>query len=301
MHEITARKSKVITDSAFKGYDYCINPYVGCQMGCSFCYVRFFIKDPDHAWGEFVRIRKHIDEKLPKEIEKLENVRLVFGTMTDPYMPLEKKHRITRTALTHILNNVEHFDKIGIFTRSPVVLDDIDLISKLPRARVHVSISPFENDIIKKLEPITIPLKTRFNMVKKLKEAGIRVHVNIAPCLPVYSDKVIEYLAKEIGKLNVDEFFIDPVQPYGDSLTAITEALTDDPDWEFVSPLLQKGAKKPYSEWKESFRLKWQKAWEEHGSKNTLAIWSDHENRVWRKLISNESMDPRMYGDDLEP
>lgn len=298
MHTKTATKSKLLMKTGFKGYDICINPYVGCQMGCKFCYVRFFVKDDAHEWGDFVRIREHVKTKLPKELAVVsEDARLVLGTMTDPYMPLEKVHRITRSALESILKSGK-FSKVGIFTRSPVILDDIDLIKKLPRVRVHVSISPFQDDMLRKLEPIAIPRKTRLDMIKKLKDAGIRVHCNVAPAMPYYSEIGIPELAKELGKLKIDEFFVDPIQAYKNAYDSVSSTLEDDPNWEGVSETLLD--KQRYIGWKIDFKAQWRAAWAKHGSKNTLAIWSDHENKVWRNLLTDESMDHKLYGDDLD-
>src|SRR5271157_4654128 len=91
-----ARRGHIITTSTFKGYDHCLNPYVGCQFGCSYCYVRFFIKDSKKPWGEFVRTRNHIITNLSKELATIAGRRLVLGTMTDPYQPQERRSRLTR-------------------------------------------------------------------------------------------------------------------------------------------------------------------------------------------------------------
>lgn len=330
----TASKgSPLITKSGFKGYDHCLNPYVGCGFGCSFCYVRFFIKDPTHEWGNFVRVREHIRTKLSNELGKPErgdpiiktnkngkeykspgpiltdsdgnpilkykDKRLVIGTMTDPYQPIERKHRIMRKTLEILIEN-PIFSKVGIFTRSPIVLEDLDLIAKLPRARVHYSLSPFPKNVLQKLEPIAITIDRRLKTIQALKDSGIRVHVNVAPSVPIYSDDpglTIE-LAKRLGKIGIDEFFVDPVQPYNESFTRMSEVLHNDPDWKKVADILQD--KEVYLTWKQAYWDKWRHAWSQFGSANTLAIWSDHENHVWRKLVSGEEMDPKLYGDDLE-
>ena len=325
------KSSPLISRSSFNGYDVTINPYVGCSFGCSFCYVRFFVKDKKHDWGKFLRIRYHIKDKLPRELRKpmrviglayttpkgkkahrpgppaideygetileYEDKRLVIGTMTDPYQPIERKVRVMRKTL-EILLDYPIFSKIGIFTRSPIILEDLELIKQLPRPRVHYSISPYAQDIIQKLEPIGIQTSRRLDTIRKLKDAGIRVHVNVAPCLPGYSEEMTEYLAEELGKIGVDEFFIDPVQPYGEALAAMRENMKEDPRWPAVEKIL---ADKPvYLHWKQGYWDQWKDAWSRLGSPHTLAIWSDHEHKVWKKLVSGESMDRRLYGDDLE-
>lgn len=322
--------SPIISKTGFKGYDYCLNPYVGCGFGCSFCYVRFFVKDPEHEWGNFVRVRKHVHTKLTNELKKpkrdlgelkknkngknyrtvgkpqkdanglpvllFKDKRVVIGTMTDPYQPIERKNRITRTVLKKLLDTPV-FSKVGIFTRSPIILEDLDLIKQLPRARIHYSISPFPTDIMQKLEPLAIRTERRLDTIKKIKDAGIRVHVNVAPAIPHYSEQMTEYLAKEIGRIGVDEFFVDPVQPYNQAFKKMNEVLKDDEHWAAVAKVIDK--KEDYLIWKNRYWNDWKREWAKHGSEETLPIWSDHENHVWRNLISGEHMDPTMYGDDL--
>lgn len=322
LHIVDATTSSpLLSKTGFKGYDICLNSYVGCAFGCSFCYVRFFIKDKEYDWGDFLRIRRHVATKLPKELRKPkraapvggrageilrdsagqpllehEGKRLVIGTMTDPYQPAERQARVTRAALKIILDN-PILSKVGIFTRSPIVLEDLDLITKLPRARVHYSISPFPLETIRKLEPIGIQTSRRLQSIKALKEAGLRVHVNVAPAIPIYSERVTEELAQEIGKLGVDEFFVDPVQPYDESFKRMRECLQGEATWPQVEQIVTEKAR--YLAWKQQYWDSWKEAWGKYGSPNTLAIWSDHENHVWRKLISGEHMNPQLYGDDL--
>lgn len=295
-----ATRSSVITKSTFSGYDFCLNPYVGCQFGCAYCYVRFFVKDKDAEWGEFVRVRKHVKDKLPKELPKIAGKRLVLGTMTDPYQPAERTHRITRTALEKILEAKQKPAKVGIFTRSPIVLDDIDLIRQLPRARVHYTITPYDRDVLVKLEPIAVRTEKRFEVVKKLKQAGIRVHVNIAPVIPYLSDHLTQQFADGLADAGVDEFFVDPMQAYRDSFDATFRAISDLPQWEAIKETMLDKTK--YDAWKMQYSAGWLKAWSKYKDRPILPIWSDHANgRLWVDMRTCTLMDNDVYGDDLAP
>lgn len=294
-----ANPGKLITKSLFKNYDLCLNPYVGCQFGCRYCYVRFFVKDKELDWGEFVRTRDHIETKLPKELTKLEpNRRLVLGTMTDPYQPQERKSRLTRMALQKIIAAKDKFNKVGIFTRSPIVLDDIDLIKQLPRARVHFTITPYDPEVLKKLEPIAVATERRFETCAKLKEAGIRVHVNVAPALPVLSEDLTEEFAKKLSKAQVDEFFVDPMQAYGESLDATKEAMQTDARWPQIEKIITD--KDAYLDWKSEYRKQWYEAWKQHGNPKTFAIWMDHVTKAMENMATGEELDHRYYADDID-
>ena len=313
-----ATKSALLTKTNFRGYDTCLNPYVGCQFGCKYCYVRFFVKDEEKEWGDFVRIRDHLNEKLPKEIEKgyiriangkikkpdgtsqtlfktipNEQNRLVLGTMTDPYMPIERKHRLTRTALQHL--SKAGYKKIGIFTRSPIVLDDLEIIKTLPNARIHYSITPYEPEILHMLEPIAIKTERRWETIKKIKEAGVKVNVNIAPCIPLYSDQLIDEFCKKLAEAKVDEFFLDPIQAYDQSFKATKEALQNHEQWAKAETIILD--KHEFLEWKQEYHDRWKEAWKNNDNNYTLPIWCDHVNHVWQNLSTGEALNPRRYND----
>ena len=308
-----ATRGKLLTKSTFSGYDVCMNPYVGCEFGCSYCYVRFFIKDDTKPWGEFVRVREHLEEKLPKEIAKgvvnlgkgrsiaVNEARLVLGTMTDPYQPAEIKHRITRAALAALLHkDAPKFKKVGIFTRSPLVLQDVDLIRQLPNARVHFTVTPFPPDLLRVIEPYSPTTERRWDVVKKLKEAGIRTHVNVSPVMPGMSEEYIETFVEKLIELKVDEYFVDPMQPYKESFDAFREACKKVPriSWQEIENTMTNRVE--YGTWKMTYLGRWQaaRAKLQHKMPEQLPIWSDHEHRVWVDMRTSTPMSRRTYGDE---
>jgi DNA repair photolyase len=330
-----ANRAKLIVPTGFKGYDVCLNSYVGCQFGCRYCYVRFFVKDDDYEWGEFVRLRAHID-KLPWELNgsdlrlpsgkvprldpdgqpilkdgkqvmrtvyrllPQERARLVIGTMTDPYQPQEGKYRLTRAALDALLGLKTQLNKVGIFTRSPTILDDLDRIVLLPRKRVHFTITPYAPSILKKIEPIAIPTERRFETVRALKKAGVRVHVNVAPALPLISDDFTEEFAARLAELKVNEFFVDPMQPYTESFKAIDEAMRGEKIWAEVRRIVNDPH--AFQDWKDTYRAAWERAWRKvrRRSPKTMPIYSDHVRHVWTDMRTGEQMDFKIYGDEIK-
>ena len=325
-----AAKSNLIMPSLFNNYDLCINTYVGCEFGCTYCYVRFTVKDKEKEWGEFVRVRDHVKDKLAKELNKgyvlvpsgvrtpildedgqptgktkvvktplqLSESRLVIGTMTDPYQPAEKKFRITRHALSILLEHSNRPKKIGIFTRSPLVLQDLDLITKLPQGRVHFTITPYPTEVMRAIEPISPLTASRWSVIKRLKDAGIRVHVNVAPIMPVISESLIDEWAKRLAELKVDEYFVDPMQCYANSWQAFKDALNDKPYWPQIESIMQD--KQKYLDWKFDYLEKWNasRIKYQHLAPDQLPIWSDHENHVWIDMRTGEQMDKRCYNNN---
>jgi DNA repair photolyase len=265
-----------------------MNTYVGCQMGCAYCYVRFFIKDKTHDWGYFVRLRHHVKDKLKNELMQWGGTRLVIGTMTDPYQPLERKHRITRAALQIINRSPVKPDKVGIFTRSPLIVQDAKEIAKLPDPRVHFSVSAFEDEHLHKIEPIGIPNRKRFGALRQLAKFPIKLHVSLAPCIPGLSEDVVEGVIKEMGQLSLHEFFIDPIQPYRPAFAKLHELLKGDPAWEAGRWVLN--SKDNYRAWKKEFRELCQKLWKKHGNEKTTPIWCDHANGVREHLLTGANL-----------
>ena len=288
-----ASRGKLITDTGFQGFDLALNPYVGCQFGCSFCYVRFFVKDKQEPWGQFVRTRDHIPARIPKEISKVAGKRIVLGTMCDPYQPQERKSRLTRQALQLLASAQNPPSKVGIFTRSPIVLDDLALIASLPGAQVHCTVSPVPRDAMTLMEPIPVRTEARWEVVRKLKAAGIRVHVNIAPSMPILSDPLVEENVRRLADLRVDEFFVDSMQPYSESLAATSVAMASHPDWPAVVKIVKDKAE--YAKWKKRHRHDWMATWKRFGQPEALPIWCDHETRVWEDMRTGAAMDPKAY------
>lgn len=321
--ETIAPKTGVVTKTGFNNYDVCINPYVGCEFGCSYCYVRFFVKDKQKEWGEFVRIREHIASKLPKELAKgffrlidgkdedgdkkyrnllVQDARLVIGTMTDPYQPKEVKHRVTRSALQILLRaDLPKFKKVGIFTRSPLVLQDLDLIKQLPRPRVHFTITPYPAQVMRVIEPYSPATERRWDTIRKLKEAGVRVHINVAPVMPTISEEFVEEWVKRLVEIGVDEYFVDPMQPYKESFDAFREGCAKIPglEWDKIEKVMTD--RDSYLDWKYDYFQRWNtvRVKYQHLAPNQLPIWCDHENKVWVDMRSGEQMDQKNYGDDI--
>lgn len=331
-----ANRSKIVTKSTFNNYDACINPYVGCEFGCSYCYVRFFVKDPVLPWGEFVRVRAHIEDSLPKELSKgffkfqdgrqskldesgnqclddknvpisvpkhkiikIQDTRLVLGTMTDPYQPKENKFKLTRKVLEILLRpGTTQFQKVGIFTRSPLVLRDLDLIKQLPKARVHFTITPLPHDIMRVIEPFSSLVQRRWDTIRKLKEAGIRVHVNVSPVIPMMSEPLIDEWVQNLVDIGCDEYFVDPMQPYADSFEAFKQACATIPslDWNKIQSIMTN--KNAYLDWKFDFFQQWNNKRKQiqHLAPDQLPIWSDHENKIWVDMRTGQQMDRRSYG-----
>lgn len=98
-------KSKTILSKTGLPADYVINPYVGCLHACAYCYARFMKRFTGHRepWGQFLDIKINAPELLEKEIRKKKKGKVMFSSVTDPYLPLERKYQLTRQCLKILL------------------------------------------------------------------------------------------------------------------------------------------------------------------------------------------------------
>jgi len=169
--------------SRSKIYRYVVNPYTGCQHGCSYCYARFMKRVTGHRepWGEFVDVKVNAPELLRNEIRRKSKGRVWISGVCDPYQPLEQKYRLTRQCLAIL---VENNWPVIIQTRSPLVLRDLDIIREAGDIEVGLSITTANDDIRKLFEPHAPPIPDRIQALDELHRAGVRTYAMIAPVLP---------------------------------------------------------------------------------------------------------------------
>lgn len=175
-------QSKTILSSS-KIYDYAINPYVGCQHGCSYCYARFVKRFSGHKepWGEFVDVKINAADLLEVEIDKKKRGSVWISGVCDPYQPLEGKYELSRKCLEIL---ARHDWPVIIQTRSPLVLRDIEIIKKAPEIEVGFSITTADDDIRKLFEPHAPAIEARIETLEKLHRSGVKTYAMIAPVLP---------------------------------------------------------------------------------------------------------------------
>ncbi len=182
-------------------FDRSVNAYRGCEHGCIYCYAR-----PSHAYHDlspgldFERVlfaKPNAADLLRKTLARpgYKAATIAIGTNTDPYQPIERSYRITRGILNLM---VETLHPIVITTKSARVVEDIDYLAQLANKQltgVAISVTSLDAKLARILEPRASSPMTRLAAVRKLSEAGIYVHVNIAPVIPAITDNEIEAIA----------------------------------------------------------------------------------------------------------
>jgi DNA repair photolyase len=175
-------KAKTIL-SRSQVYDYALNPYVGCQHNCVYCYARFMKRFTGHRekWGEFVDAKINAPELLAQEVRRKKVGRVWISGVCDPYQPVEKKYLLTKRCLSILAENGWPFT---VQTKSPFVLRDLGILKRSGDAEVGFTITTAEENIRKIFEPGAPPSDERIAALATLHAAGIRTFAMIAPILP---------------------------------------------------------------------------------------------------------------------
>jgi DNA repair photolyase len=177
------------------GFNWSLNPYMGCVHRCTFCYVRAFERRADRPsddrYGASIRVKTNVADVLRKELARAswEGEQVTIGAATDPYQPAEGRYKLTRACLEVLRDAANPF---SIITRGPMIVRDVDLlVEAAQRADVSVtfSVPTLDVDIWRRTEPGTAAPHQRLRALKELVAAGIRVGVGMAPILPGLSDK----------------------------------------------------------------------------------------------------------------
>lgn len=192
--------------------EYSMNPYQGCEHGCSYCFAR-----PTHEfWGlsagtDFERkimVKKNAPELLEKFFQKRNYVpkTIMLSGNTDCYQPAEKKFEITRKILQICL---EYRHPISILTKNALVLRDLDLLIPMAEQNlvsVSFSIPTINEEIRRKMEPRTSTAKNKIKAIEILTENIIPVGVMVAPVIPgLTSDESLKIL-KTVSEAGAQSF-----------------------------------------------------------------------------------------------
>jgi DNA repair photolyase len=201
----------IINKSGISGVDYAVNPYIGCSHGCRYCYARFMTRwyHKGEKWGTFVDVKKNALDCIKEEAPRKKLGTILFSSVTDPYQPVEKKYRITRSLLECLLD----FDfPVEILTKSSLVIRDLDLISELTHSEVGLTITCYDEAVRKAFEPRASSVIDRLTALEKFSEIGVPTFVFLGPLLPFLSedgiDELLNSIASKVGRVIVDRLNI---------------------------------------------------------------------------------------------
>jgi len=185
-----------------------LNPYVGCEFGCSYCYARDTHRyqveravdqtpeasSPLPAWQAFeqrILVKTEAAAALSRTLDptKLAGQTLVIGTATDPYQPAERTFGLTRQILETLVGHRGY--NIGLITKSPLITRDIDILQQLSRQHdvsINISLISANARLVRRLERRSPVPQARLKALAKLTAAGLNAGIMMAPILPGLTD-----------------------------------------------------------------------------------------------------------------
>ena len=201
---------------------YSINPYRGCEFACRYCYARYThefmapkkgvagtvavdLRSPE-AFERVIFLKQNAAWLLEQELRKIDPAEeIALGTATDPYQPIERRARITRSLLEVFARHSGY--RLGIISKSRLITRDIDLLTKIAERNtlvVHTTITTLDAALARILEPRAPRPDLRFEAVRKLRAAGLTAGILCSPLLPGITDSeaaidAMAARAKEVG------------------------------------------------------------------------------------------------------
>jgi len=200
------RVKQALSRSGLPDIDYALNPYAGCFHACIYCYGRSYTRYRDAAenWGSVIYVKENLIDVLRREVRKLRRGVVGIATITDPYQPIEAREKLTRGSVELLL---KHGFRVDIQTKSPLILRDIDILTKwIKFVEVGFTITTLREDIAEVIEPRAPKPSSRAMALEKLASEGISTWVFLGPIIPSVNDqeeslKEVVELAGETGSL----------------------------------------------------------------------------------------------------
>lgn len=210
--------SRALEPSGLHGSNYyTINPYVGCVIGCRFCYaqsplasMRRLLGLADHAWGAYVEVRSNLDKVLADEIESLEPLPIKFcPIVADAYQAAEKAELVTRRCLEVLAASArsgrarDPWPAI-VLTRSTLITRDAGLLADIPESWAGVSLPTIDDAVRRHFEPRAASVEQRLEILASLRAAGVSTLAVVQPIMAGSIDALADALAEHVDAVVVD-------------------------------------------------------------------------------------------------
>ena len=185
------------------GMSYSLNPYAGCEHGCIYCYAR----NVHEYWGysagldfeQKILVKKNAPKLLHKFLlhPKWDATPIMLSGNTDCYQPAEQTYRLTR-GLLEVCN--EFNQPVGILTKNSWILKDKDVLQEMGKKQIvsaMVSITSFNEDLRRTMEPRTTTAKQKLKVINELSKAGVRMGIMMGPMIPGLNEHEMQRIMKE--------------------------------------------------------------------------------------------------------
>jgi DNA repair photolyase len=213
------------------GFDWTCNPYLGCSFGCTYCYAMFLPQNrrPREEWGKWFQAKINALELARKHAPKLAGKAVYLSSVTDPYLPAERSLCLTRGILEEM---VSHQPRLLIQTRGPLVVRDLDVLTRFHSVRVNVSIPTDSEKVRQAFEPKAPPLERRWQALAEIKATGVATGICVTPMLPLenpaaFARRIVEFAPDVV----VTQYFHDSGGGFGANTGEAARTLLSERRW----------------------------------------------------------------------
>ena len=173
-------------------FQWSLNPYRGCSHGCPYCYARDYFRrmdrDPGAGFDSEIEVKVNFPDVLGRELRRPREGSVALGTSTDPYQPGEGRYRVTRRTLEMLAQRPM---PLSIITKGTLIVRDIDLLVRIAsrvELRIWSSITTLDPAVARLIEPRAAAPAQRLAAIGRLRAAGLRSGVLLAPVIPGITD-----------------------------------------------------------------------------------------------------------------
>jgi DNA repair photolyase len=199
-------------------FTHAINPFRGCEFACRYCFARYaheFIELTPDDFEHNIFFKENAGWLAAQELARLKpGTEIALGTATDPWQPIERRQRITRSIL-EAFAGTRGFN-LGIVTKSTLILRDLELLKEVGRRHaltVHLTVTTMDAALARALEPRAPRPDLRIRTLRRLREAGIRSGVLCSPVMPAITDsrRSLARVAKAAAEAGASFFAANPL------------------------------------------------------------------------------------------
>jgi len=178
---------------------------------------------PREDWGKWLQAKVNALELARKQAPKVAGQAVYLSSVTDPYLPAERSLGLTRGILEELL---PHQPRLLIQTRGPLVVRDLDVISRFQSVRLNLSIPTDSEEVRRAFEPKAPPLERRWQALAEVKGAGVATGICVTPMLPVedaeaFARRIVDFGANVV----VTQHFHDSGGGFGADTGAVARQL----------------------------------------------------------------------------
>lgn len=209
--------------------DYALNPYVGCEHGCRYCYGRFMMRYTDHRepWGHFVDVKMNAPRVLMRQVKRSRVGRVFVSSVCDGWQPLEEKYGITRACLEILL---ACGFPVTILTKSALASRDLDLFKGRGGVELGATLTTLDEELRRTFEPRSSPAEERLFLLKQAREKDITTYAFLGPIMPYLFDtgENLGGLIAAFRDIGVDWIYLDLLNPRPGVWASLYPVLRDD-------------------------------------------------------------------------